>query len=287
MENGVRRWLVNISNWNPSEEQFSFFLSFLPFPERTAITRFLRLEDKKRALVSRLLQYSLVHEVLGIPFDKIIINRTVEGKPYLLNEGNLIFPNFNFNSSHHGDYVGVASEPFFLVGLDIICNTVHGEETALEFIRNFATYFTALEWENINGAGNSDEILAMFYRYWCLKEAFVKAIGAGLGFGLQRLEFHHSNWTNISVYIDGIESRDWRFWLFEIDNGHWAAVAKGHPKEAVDSYRRTLNTTDFEEEHHFGHYLLTDSVAFTLRSVDQLIPSHIKDPGEQEGFIHL
>ncbi|KAG2650394.1 hypothetical protein PVAP13_1NG193957 [Panicum virgatum] len=32
----------------------------------------------------------------------------------------LTFPNFNFNTSHQGDYVGIASEPLCLVGLDII-----------------------------------------------------------------------------------------------------------------------------------------------------------------------
>ena len=61
--------------------------------------------------------------------------------------------------------MGIASEPICLVGLDIICNTTHKKETALEFIENFSSYFTALEWKNINGAGNSDDILAMFYRY--------------------------------------------------------------------------------------------------------------------------
>lgn len=48
------------------------------------LLRYLKLEDRKRAIVSRLLQYALVHEVFGIPFDEIIIKRTVEGKPYLV-----------------------------------------------------------------------------------------------------------------------------------------------------------------------------------------------------------
>ena len=42
------------------------------------------MEDRKRALVSRLLQYALVHQVLGIPYDEIVIKRTSEGKPYLV-----------------------------------------------------------------------------------------------------------------------------------------------------------------------------------------------------------
>ena len=46
--------------------------------------RFVRSEDRKRALVSRLLQYALVHEVLGISIGEIVIKRTLEGKPYLV-----------------------------------------------------------------------------------------------------------------------------------------------------------------------------------------------------------
>uniref|UniRef100_A0A1D1XCR8 holo-[acyl-carrier-protein] synthase n=1 Tax=Anthurium amnicola TaxID=1678845 RepID=A0A1D1XCR8_9ARAE len=84
MEGAVRRWLVDISQWDPSPEQFSFFVSLLPKYEQSAITRFIKLDDRKRALVSRLLQYSLVHEVLDMPYDEINIRRTIEGKPYLI-----------------------------------------------------------------------------------------------------------------------------------------------------------------------------------------------------------
>ena len=45
--------------------------------------RFIRLDDRKRALVSRLLQYGLVHEIFDIPYSEINIKRTIEGKPYL------------------------------------------------------------------------------------------------------------------------------------------------------------------------------------------------------------
>ena len=41
-------------------------------------------DDRKRALVSRLLQYSLVHHLLRIPFHQINIRRTTEAKPYLV-----------------------------------------------------------------------------------------------------------------------------------------------------------------------------------------------------------
>ncbi|XP_049379687.1 iron-sulfur assembly protein IscA-like 3, mitochondrial [Solanum stenotomum] len=71
------------------------------------------MEDRKRALVSRLLQYALIHQVLGIPYNKIVIRRTAEGKPYLLylersqeyDKLKLELPNFNFNASHHVSFI--------------------------------------------------------------------------------------------------------------------------------------------------------------------------------------
>ena len=57
-------------------------------------------------------------------------------------------------------------------------------------------------------------------RYWSLKEAYVKAIGSGIVQGLEKVEFHHNNWTNISVEVAGKAIPEWRFWLFELGKGH-------------------------------------------------------------------
>jgi len=75
------------------------------------------------------------------------------------------FPNFNFNVSHHGDYVAIASEPLCLVGVDVVCCTEPEKEPVPEFIENFSSYFSSLEWDNIINTGTSDEILVDFYRY--------------------------------------------------------------------------------------------------------------------------
>lgn len=57
-------------------------------------------------------------------------------------------------------------------------------------------------------------------RYWSLKEAFVKAIGEGVGYKLDTVEFHHKNWENIFVKVDGKELKDWKFWLLELGKDH-------------------------------------------------------------------
>lgn len=77
----------------------------------------------------------------------------------------LEFPNFNFNVSHHGDYVAIASEPVCIVGVDIVSHSIPTNETAEEFVRNFSAYFSSLEWHHVISARNSDEMLKVFYRH--------------------------------------------------------------------------------------------------------------------------
>ncbi|XP_062091762.1 uncharacterized protein LOC133797754 [Humulus lupulus] len=273
LERGVQRWAVDISNWDPNAQKFSFALSLLPptFNHHTSITRFVGLEDRKRALVSRLLQYALVHQVLGIPYDEIVIERTLEGKPYL-EYGNVCeeFPNFNFNASHHGDYVAIASEPLCLVGLDIVSLVIPWKETVEDFIQSFASYFSSLEWDNIVSAGTSDDILVEFFRYWSLKEAYVKALGSGVSYDLEKVEFHHSNWRNISVKISGRDMPEWRFWLSELGKGHLVSVARGHPRSATESYKKTLKCTELDEE-EYSKGLHLPNVDFVFLTVEEVI----------------
>lgn len=60
-----------------------------------------------------------VEEQLGIPYNEIIFDRTEKGKPYLKNEST-IFPNFNFNVSHQGQFAVLAAEPEWQVGIDVM-----------------------------------------------------------------------------------------------------------------------------------------------------------------------
>ncbi|KAI4347873.1 hypothetical protein L6164_008650 [Bauhinia variegata] len=271
MEAGVRRWVVDISQWNPLPHDFSSSLSLLPSHDHSSITRFYKMEDKKRALVSRMLQYAVVNDVMEIPFGEIIIKRTPEGKPYLdCDKIDLKFPNFNFTVSHHGDYVAIASEPLCLVGLDVVSYVVPQRETITEFIQSFSSYFSSLEWDNIINAGTSDDVLIEFYRYWSLKEAYVKAIGSGLTDDLNKVEFDHTNWTNISARVDGKALTEWRFWLFELGKRHCISIARGHPRSATESYRTTLKKVEFNEvEYQLGLHL--PSVDFVTLSMEQLI----------------
>lgn len=60
------------------------------------------------------------------------------------------------------------------------------------------------------------------------------------------------------------------------------SIAKGHPNNATETYKRTLKRTEFDEEHyHLGLHLL--NVSFVQRTVEQLIPVSSKSCGVNLG----
>ena len=98
---GRLRWAVDVARWSPSEQEFDFLCRLLPGEDAADCKKFKFLEDRKRALVSRLLQRHAASVVLGIPHDAIVIKRTKGRKPYVSNEiQKQTAPNFNYSVSH-------------------------------------------------------------------------------------------------------------------------------------------------------------------------------------------
>ncbi|XP_068493924.1 phosphopantetheinyl transferase-like isoform X2 [Phaseolus vulgaris] len=222
------------------------------------------------SLLLRSLPPSLPRTLLRYQVCEIGRQKTCTCQPHASDYDGLRFPNFNFNVSHHGDYVAIASEPVCLVGIDIVSYDVPQGETITEFIQPFSSYFSCLEWDNIVMAGTSDDVLVEFYRYWSLKEAYVKAIGSGLTEGLNKVEFSHTRWTNISAKVNGKVMTQWRFWLFELEDRHCVSIARVHPVSAATSYKRTLKKVEFtEEEYTLGLHL--PNVDFVQLGIEQLI----------------
>ncbi|CAM9586646.1 unnamed protein product, partial [Sphacelaria rigidula] len=184
--------------------QWSLLLSLLPEAESARVKRFVRENDRRLALGSRLLQRALV---FGVGFSEADIRRTTENKPYFAGVGRALLDgtasqrmrNWNFNVSHHGKFVAIASEPVCLCGVDIVDTAGrrrNTNDTAEEYLRYFTDHFTAKEWEAIRRAEDDDNLLRRFFLNWGLKESYVKAVGQGLGFNLRRISFIAGDWLN-------------------------------------------------------------------------------------------
>jgi len=85
-------------------------------------------------------------------------------------------------------------------------------------------------------------------KIWCLKEAYVKAIGEGVGFGLQRIDISLNDHGILdSVKVDGksLEGDGWSVELGILDGGYiWACITEsserlGKPK--IVPYQDIIN----------------------------------------------
>jgi len=275
--NGVVRWAFNFEEWKPTEEEWQQALSLVEPVEKERIGRFRRPvnpplvgrtnPDAKSALMGRLLMRLLVYTELGIPFSEIVFARTQENKPYLKNKTDK-FPNFNFNVSHAGNLVVLGSEPEHLVGVDVMETKIPGRQQPSEFFSTMTSCFTPFEWSTIRHSPALQKQLDSFFVHWCLKESYIKAVGIGLGFELQRAQFtlnDKSSPTSARIAIDGAERANWRF---DIDNliGHYIASAVGPAHEATDAFKVTMNAPNTTRSPHDS-----PRVPYTMIPIDALL----------------
>ncbi|KAK2499990.1 hypothetical protein MC885_002595 [Smutsia gigantea] len=206
------RWAFSCGTWLPSRAEWLLAVRSIQPEEKERIGQFVFARDAKAAMVllqaGRLMIRKLVAEKLNIPWNNIRLQRTAKGKPVLAKDSLNPYPNFNFNISHQGDYAVLAAEPELQVGIDIMKTSFPGN---------------------------------------ALKESFIKAIGVGLGFELQRLEFDISPlnldigqvYKETRLFLDGEEEKEWAFEVrnlsellkteSKIDEHHFVAVALRKP----------------------------------------------------------
>ncbi|ELU17821.1 hypothetical protein CAPTEDRAFT_153312 [Capitella teleta] len=226
------RWTFRFNDWKPTREQWLRANRAVQPEERERIGRFVFQRDAKAAMSGRLLLRKAIATSLGIPFKEIDLQRTEKGKPFLRNAHPQL-PLFNFNVSHQGHLAVLASEPIHQVGVDVMqIEYPRGSKTTEEFFETMNRQFTENEWLSIKESLDEWEQLAAFYRHWCLKESYVKAIGTGIGFSLQRLDFHVQSTLNpgcsvsdTKVYVDGKLEESWLFQETMIGSKHCIAVA--------------------------------------------------------------
>merc|ERR1719350_2641322 len=105
---------------------------------------------------------------------------------------------WDFNVSHAGNYtVFVAEKSVESIGVDVMSlqdiRFDRSDEKIQDFFRIMSKQFTESEWNQIKCSSSEKQCLeaslATFFRFWTLKESFVKADGDGLAWDLQRLSF--------------------------------------------------------------------------------------------------
>ncbi|KAH7622782.1 hypothetical protein Ndes2526B_g02057 [Nannochloris sp. 'desiccata'] len=275
---GRLRLAVNVTKWEPNPQEFQFLCTLLPAADSEACNKFRFFDDKKRALVSRLLQRHAAFMALDIPHEAVIIERTKGRKPYVANNiEKLHAPNYNYSVSHEGNYVVLASEDICVCGCDVAAPHQlrrNAGQPLADVLAGFTKQLTPDEWATVRGSPLESEVESRFRKFWSLKEAFVKATGEGLGFDLGRCAFQLKNDNKqASVAVDGVPQPSWTFHLHELGQDHCVSVARAPIPVIVDAwggFKATLQLPNVPNERH-SEALTASEPPFTMLRVADLI----------------
>jgi len=192
--------------------------------ERQRVMRFHFPQDKQRALLGRMIMHTALSRILDVPIGELRLARSAYGKPFVQHPVHAE-KRVAFNISHHGQFVVLAAEALVpaaastnasapslpLLGVDVTtCDRPPSCASISEYLQNMRSCFTEKEWTLIRAGGEQDgplpvghllddapnklsasdvRALVRFAWFWSLKESLIKAIGMGLSFDLQHIEF--------------------------------------------------------------------------------------------------
>lgn len=128
-------------------------------------------KQRETANGRELLSYA-VNDSYGISADSLAIKTGEHGKPYFENS------RIQFNISHSGDYAA-AAVCYYPVGVDVQCIRQVKD-------RMIEKLCSGKEIEYVNSFDNKSRA---FIRLWALKESYIKAIGMGMAFPMDKINF--------------------------------------------------------------------------------------------------
>ncbi|KAK8784119.1 hypothetical protein V5799_009517 [Amblyomma americanum] len=204
-------------------------------------------------MVGRLLLRKCISEIIDVPYDDLRLGRDESNRPVVTRPE--IPDHFDFNVSHQGDFAVLAADEYPSVGVDVMKTEYSGGKTIREFFAVMQRQFTPSEWNFIEQPGTESELLRRFYRLWCLKESYVKAIGYGLSISLQRLDFNcltrevkeGAITKDTQLYFDGQLLADWIFQETLLDPDHCVCTALNVGSKAISPVDNLFTVLSFEE----------------------------------------
>jgi 4'-phosphopantetheinyl transferase len=156
------------------------FFDILSAEEKNRAASFRSAHDRDRHVIGRAMVRIIVGKLLGIRPNELPLQRDAYGKPIVPHQINT--RDVRFNISHSGAFILVALSTGRSVGID-----VERISEDFEFEAIAARFFSERERAYLAGMPQPER-LNEFFRYWCRKEAYVKAQGAGLSYPFDQFD---------------------------------------------------------------------------------------------------
>ena len=181
-------YLVYDNIYNYDDEYYDNNLSYLNENDKNRINKLINNNDKKLYIISRILLINILKDKYLIDYKELIIRYNKYNKPYI--------DNLYYNISHSHEYAVVVSSNKE-IGVDI--------EKVRDVDINIINYFcTDNEKKYILESTNKYKSL---FEIFCLKEAYFKMIGSGIG-DFKDIDFFindgriECNKNNLKIIID-------------------------------------------------------------------------------------
>lgn len=207
----VSLYLLDLDAGEPDEAQGVAEHALLDDADRQRAARLLRPGHARRWVRTRAALRRLLALRIGQRPDELHFSYTAAGRPWLEDQP------WEFSVSHSHGAAAIAISRHCRVGVDIERIAPDRDLTALA-----RTVFSAAEQRAFAAVCDSDAP-TVFTRTWTRKEAFVKADGAGLGFGLERVTVGCGETPTLR--IDGRPCKRWRLVDVSAPAGYRAALA--------------------------------------------------------------
>jgi len=190
---------------------FEVATAYLSPEESQKILSLTRPEVRNRQVFSQGLKRKILAEYLGVKPKNLIFKQNAYGKPSVLNA-----PIF-FNLSHAGHWILLGISEKQELGVDVECLKT------LNYLALAKRFFHSLEFEQIKDQYD-------FFKLWTYKEAFVKAIGMGLSFGLENFALDIK--TGQFLDIDP-KYKNFKLQSIDLEEGYFAALCLSQEEELI------------------------------------------------------
>ncbi|HEX3019816.1 MAG TPA: 4'-phosphopantetheinyl transferase superfamily protein [Chitinispirillaceae bacterium] len=204
------------------ETAFKKLMTIVSDERRIKAGRFHRREDACRSLLAEaLLKYTFICTGLH-KYSEITLKKNEFGKPQTALDG------FHFNISHSGAWV-ICAVDNQEIGVDV--ERIHKVDSGIS-----QRFFSSKENELLNTFNLESDWLDNFYRFWVLKESYIKAIGKGLHCPLNSFSVlpEKNGTARLERYDESLPQK--YFKIYEIDPAYKCALCCSHQNfpEKVD-----------------------------------------------------
>lgn len=219
------KYFPNIWTFNLKEFKNCLFemYAYLPKSEKEIANRFRFPINQYQYVLCRGLLRKTLSNFLEINPQTIIFNYNEYGKPFL---DPTLGSKIEFNLSHSGDMMILAISENGRIGIDI--ERVRTSPEFIEIARQFFSNAEYLQLSQFDSVKQSE----WFLKLWTIREAFVKCIGVGLQFPLEKINLQDLfEEKKLNTFVVNEDIKDsWTFLHLNLGNDYVATVVPEDPQ---------------------------------------------------------